>query len=252
MPRARSKGAKAVRIGLAGWSEAASRYGKLLPHAVDEGATGLQRYAAAFDFVEINSSFYRQVRPETYAKWAGEVHDEFRFSVKMHRLVTHYTRLKNTEVLEDFFASVSGLGDKLAVVLIQLPPTLVFEPERADIFFRSLRHIFNGGAVCEPRHASWLDDAAGKLFAAYGVGLVMTKIPAVGEDFSGLVESDIPLYLRLHGSPRGYYSSYSSEDLRRLADFLAGHEKRRRYVVFDNTAGPAGVRNALELQGLVR
>ena len=65
MPRARFSEANRVRIGLAGWSEAASRYGKLLPKTADEEATGLQRYAAAFDFVEINSSFYRQVRPDT-------------------------------------------------------------------------------------------------------------------------------------------------------------------------------------------
>ena len=50
---------ESVRVGLAGWSEAASRYGKLLPDAAEEDATGLQRYAGAFDFVEINSSFYR-------------------------------------------------------------------------------------------------------------------------------------------------------------------------------------------------
>jgi len=252
MPRARSKDTEPVRIGLAGWSEATSRYGKLQPNAVQEGATGLQRYAAAFDFVEINSSFYRQVRPETYAKWAGEVRDSFRFSVKMHRLITHYTRLKNTDLLEDFFGSVSGLGDKLAVVLVQMPPTLVFEKENADKFFRALRRIYKGSAVCEPRHASWMGDEARNLLANHGVGLVSTEIPAAGDDPLQDAAPTIPLYVRLHGTPRKYYSSYSGEDLKRLAEFIAGHKERRRYVIFDNTAGPAGVRNALELQGLVR
>jgi len=202
--------------------------------------------------VEINSSFYRQVRPETYAKWAGEVPDAFRFSVKMHRLITHYTRLKNTELLKDFFGSVSGLGDKLAVVLVQLPPTLVFEKEIAGSFFRAMRRIYKGCAVCEPRHASWSTDEARALLAKHGVGPVLTVIPADGEDPLRNAARKIPLYVRLHGTPRKYYSSYSSEDLQRLADFLAGHQARRRYVVFDNTAGPAGVRNALELQGLFR
>lgn len=251
MPRARSKDAKAVRIGLAGWSEAASRYGKLLPNAVQEGATGLQHYAAAFDFVEINSSFYRQVRPETYAKWAGEVPDSFRFSVKMHRLITHYTRLKNTDLLEDFFGSVSGLGEKLAVVLVQLPPTLVFEKDNADKFFRALRRIYKGCVVCEPRHASWLEKGAQKTLAAHSIGPVLTEIPAAGHDPLENAAPKAPLYVRLHGTPRKYYSSYSTEDLQHLADFLDGHKERQSYVVFDNTAGPAGVRNALELQGLV-
>ena len=252
MPRARSQEAHGVRIGLAGWSEASSRYGKLLPTAYEEGATGLRRYAAAFDFVEINSSFYRQVRPETYAKWAGEVPENFSFSVKMHRLITHYTRLKNTALLKDFFGSVSGLGSKLAVVLVQLPPTLIFDQEIAGTFFRALRRIYEGCAVCEPRHASWSADEARDLLAKHGVGPVLTEIPAAGGDPLQDAAPEIPLYVRLHGTPRKYYSSYSGEDLERLADFLGKHRARRRYVVFDNTAGPAGVRNALELQRLIR
>ena len=252
MSRARSSAKAPVRIGLAGWSEAVSRYGKLLPAAAGEGATGLQRYAAAFDFVEVNSSFYRQVRPETYEKWAGEVPDNFRFSVKMHRLITHYTRLKNTDLLKDFFGSLSGLGDKLSVVLVQLPPTLVFDLEVAGRFFQAFRKLYRGCAVCEPRHASWSSDEARALLAEHGVGPVLTEIPADGEDSLRSAARKIPLYVRLHGASRKYYSSYSSKDLRRLADFLAGHEERQSYVIFDNTAGPAGVRNALELQDLVR
>ena len=240
-----------VRIGLAGWSEAASRHGKLLPVA-EEGATGLQRYASAFDFVEINSSFYRQVRPTTFEKWAAEVSNDFRFSVKMHRLITHYTRLKNVGLLQDFFGSVAGFGKKLAVVLVQLPPTLVFDSEVADRFFSALRKLYRGCAVCEPRHDSWEESDARKLLAKHGVGPVLTETPAADDDPLQGAKKAIPLYVRLHGAPRKYYSSYSDRDLSRLAEFLAAHAARRRYVVFDNTAGPAGVRNALGLQQLIR
>ena len=239
-----------VRIGLAGWSEAASRHGKLLPAAL-EGATGLQRYAGAFDFVEINSSFYRQVRPGTYEKWAGEVPDGFCFSVKMHRLITHYTRLKNTDLLGDFFGSVAGLGGKLAVVLVQLPPTLVFDEAVADRFWSALRKIYRGCTVCEPRHRSWQEPAARKLLSMHGIGPVLTEIPSAKEHPLLGAKREIPLYVRLHGTPRKYYSSYSDHDLARLTGFLADHADRRRYVVFDNTAGPAGVRNGLQLQKLV-
>jgi len=239
-----------VRIGLAGWTEAASRHGKLLP-AGAVGATGLQRYAGAFGFVEINSSFYRQVRPATYEKWAGEVPEGFCFSVKMHRLITHYTRLKNTDLLGDFFGSVAGLCGKLDVVLVQLPPTLVFDAEVAEQFWSALRKLYRGCAVCEPRHASWQEPAALKLLGKHGIGPVLTEIPAAKEDPLRGAKKEIPLYVRLHGTPRKYYSSYGDQDLARLAEFLADHADRRRYVVFDNTAGPAGVRNALELKRLV-
>jgi uncharacterized protein YecE (DUF72 family) len=249
-PSRRSSRAVPARIGLAGWSEAASRHGKLLPAAA-EGATGLQRYAGAFGFVEINSSFYRQVRPDTYEKWVGEVPEGFCFSVKMHRLITHYTRLKNTELLGDFFGSVAGLGAKLAVVLVQLPPTLVFDAEVADRFWSALRKLYRGCAVCEPRHASWHEPPALKLLGEYGIGPVLTEIPAAKEDPLRGAKREIPLYVRLHGTPRKYYSSYGDQNLARLAEFLEDHADRRRYVVFDNTAGPAGVRNALQLQKLV-
>jgi uncharacterized protein YecE (DUF72 family) len=240
-----------VRIGLAGWSEAASRHGKLLP-AAEERATGLQRYASAFDFVEINSSFYRQVRPGTYEKWAADVPDDFCFSVKMHRLITHYTRLKNVGLLQDFFGSVAGLGGKLAVVLVQLPPTLLFDADVADRFFAALRKLYRGCAVCEPRHASWEGPDAQRLLVKHGIGTVLTEIPAADVDPLQGAKKAIPLYVRLHGAPRKYYSSYSPRDLSRLAEFLAAHAARWRYVVFDNTAGPTGVRNALGLQQLIR
>ena len=242
---------ESVRIGLAGWSEAASRHGKLLPRTPQEGATGLQRYAAAFDFVEINSSFYRQVRPATYEKWCDEVPDDFRFAVKMHRLITHYTRLKNTELLKDFFGSVQALDGKLAAVLVQLPPTLVFEKERAAEFFRALRRLHRGDVVCEPRHRSWNEEEARTLLAEFQIGPVFTLIPPEDEDPLRGAGASVPLYVRLHGTPRKYYSPYSSHDLARLVRVLHICRKRRCYVVFDNTAGPAGVRNALELQHLL-
>jgi uncharacterized protein YecE (DUF72 family) len=241
---------ESVLIGLAGWSEAASRHGKLLP-AAGEGATGLQRYAAAFDFVEINSSFYRQVKLATYEKWAGEVSADFRFAVKMHRLITHYTRLKNTDLLKDFFASVEGLGKKLAVVLVQLPPTLVFDSGVAEKCFAVLRSIYQGCVVCEPRHPSWEAKDAQEVLGSFEIGTVLTEIPSEETGAKHPARCCPPVYVRLHGAPRKYYSSYSAADLARLAGFLAASAGRQCHVVFDNTAGPAGVLNALELQKLV-
>lgn len=242
---------KQVRVGLAGWSEAVSRHRASFPPCAggDGGASALSRYAGAFDFVEINASFYRQFRPETYAKWASDVPENFRFSVKMHRLITHYTRLKNTALIEPFFASVSGLGDKLAVVLIQLPPSLAFDPDTAAAFFDALRERYAGPAVCEPRHDSWQGEEASRLLSAHRIGLVRTEIPESGPDEPG--RAALPVYVRLHGAPRRYYSAYSGQQLSQLAEFLRANRRRERFVVFDNTASSAGVRNALELSRLL-
>ena len=215
---------------------------------MSDGLKGLRRYAGTFDFVEINSSFYRQVRKATCEKWVREVPDNFLFSVKMHRLITHYTRLKDKDLLGDFFGSVAGLGEKLAVVLIQLPPTLAFDTAVAGKFFAALRRHFRGYAVCEPRHASWSGEEAKSVLSGHRIARVITEIP---DDKTPLTPKGLPVYIRLHGAPRRYYSSYSEEQLRQLAIFLAGHPRRPRFVVFDNTASSAGVLNALELRRLL-
>lgn len=231
-----------VRIGLAGWSEAVSRQRASFPAAP---GSALARYAAVFDFVEINASFYRQFPGATYAKWAGETPDDFRFAVKMPRLISHFTRLQNPELLGPFLEAVDGLGDKLAVLLLQSPPSLAFDPAVASSFFDALRARCSGAVVCEPRHASWMGTEAMRILSAHRVALVRTEIPDPAEQPA---HGRVPVYVRLHGSPRRYYSAYTVAQLEQLAGFLRVHPRRERYVVFDNTASGAAVRNAIELR----
>jgi uncharacterized protein YecE (DUF72 family) len=231
------------RIGLAGWSEAVRRYRDRFP---GDASTDLARYAWVFDFVEINSSFYRSLPTETCARWAAEVPDDFRFSVKMHRLITHFTKLQQPQLLEEFFRSVSGLGNKLAVLLVQLPPTLVFDATIAEKFFRTLRELSDVSVVCEPRHPLWTEPTARELLENFHVGWVRTEIPPTPPQ----QKSALPIYYRLHGTPRRYYSSYTEAQLADLATCLAKSKKVPQFVVFDNTASHAGVDNALALQRL--
>ena len=97
-----------IRVGCAGWS-IPKEHGERFPA---EG-THLARYAARFPAVEINSSFYGPHRPTTYARWAASVPEDFRFSVKLPKLVTHERRLVGVgDVLESFLAEATQLGDK--------------------------------------------------------------------------------------------------------------------------------------------
>lgn len=236
-----------VRIGLAGWSEAVSRHRDLYAVPPDAGRlSGLQRYACTFDFTEVNASFYRRLRRETYERWAGDTPDGFGFSVKVNRSLTHFHRLRDTSGLAPFLDSVSGLGDKLLALLVQLPPTLACEPSTAEAFFRALRSLYPGAVACEPRHESWLSPEARGLLEELGVGVVRTAIPQAEE-----APGPGPVYVRLHGTPRRYYSAYSSDDLRQLAHWLEDAGPRTRIVVFDNTATSAATRNALELRSLL-
>ena len=94
---------------------------------VPPGGSHLERYARRLNAVEINSSFYRPHRRTTYQRWAQCVPDDFRFAVKMPKAITHEAGLADCGALLDRFVDeVTGLGEKLAVLLVQLPPKSAF------------------------------------------------------------------------------------------------------------------------------
>ncbi len=124
-----------VVIGTAGWSIASKSAA-----AFSTEGTALQRYAQIFAGVEINSSFHRSHRPSTWAKWADSVPDGFRFSVKIPKTITHQAKLVDVADLTCAFTEeIKPLGEKLAVLLVQLPPKLGFDAPSADRFFSDLR-----------------------------------------------------------------------------------------------------------------
>ncbi|MDB5884051.1 MAG: hypothetical protein JWR74_222 [Polaromonas sp.] len=235
-----------ISVGCAGWS---------LPRAAwpefPEAGTHLQRYAARLNAVEINSSFYRPHQPATYARWAASVPANFRFAVKLPKTITHQQRLAGCgELLDDFLAQATGLGEKLGCLLVQLPPSLAFEAGVAEGFLRQLRQRHDGPVALEPRHASWFDGPADTLLDAWQVGRVLADpvVDAAGRrpgGFAGLV------YVRLHGSPRMYYSAYDRAVLDALKTRLAAAAQPGVAVwcIFDNTAEGAAVENALYTMG---
>ncbi len=210
----------------------------------------LERYASRFHAVEINSSFHRPHRPATYARWSAAVPSSFRFSVKLPKAITHGLRLQETgDLLAAFLAEAAGLGEKLGCLLVQLPPSLGFDPVVAAGFFADLRARSAVPLACEPRHPDWFSPQAAGLLRDLGVARVAAdpaRVPEAGEPggWPGMT------YYRLHGSPRMYYSAYSGEDLAALASRIRADEATGRTVwcIFDNTTLGAAVPNALDLQ----
>lgn len=234
-----------VRIGCAGWSIAAAQRSLFGP-----GDSLLQRYATRFDVVEVNSSFHRSHRPETYARWAASVPRGFRFSVKVPRTITHDARLEQCGALLDRFTDeVSGLGAKLGGVLVQLPPSLAYSARSASTFFAMLRRRLSVPVACEPRHASWFVPAVDALWMRHAVA-------RVAADPVRTPEGAVPgghgrwHYWRLHGSPRIYYSAYDDARLEVLAQALLarGRGTRPAWCIFDNTAHGHAMADAARLQ----
>jgi len=233
-----------IRVGCAGWS---------LPTAVQEqfgeGASHLARYATRFTACEINSSFHRPHRPSLYERWASAVPAHFRFSAKLPKTVTHERRLQDSgRLLQQFLEESAPLGEKLACLLVQMPPSLAFDAGVANRFFEDLRQRFDKLVAVEPRHASWMEPEADALLASFRAARVLADpvrhpTSAAPGGWPSLV------YLRLHGSPRVYYSSYEGELIDALAAriALARSEGREVWCIFDNTASGAATANALQL-----
>ena len=233
------------RIGTAGWSLPRD----MQPRFPGEGSH-LERYARVFDAAEINSTFHRPHRASTFARWAASVPESFRFPVKVPRTLTHELRLRDArEPLLEFLASLEPLGKLAACLLVQLPPSLVLEPDVARGFLDLLRDRFEGEVALEPRHASWFTAEAEALLAAARVARVAADPPRVegGMEPGGWRGF---AYYRLHGSPRMYYSSYGDDFLEDLAARIRQRQGEGigGWCIFDNTTLGAGTANALALR----
>ncbi|MES2784881.1 MAG: DUF72 domain-containing protein [Pseudomonadota bacterium] len=234
-----------LRIGCAGWTlqrDAQSLFG--------EGESHLTRYGTRLNAVEINSSFYRPHSHATYAKWAASAPRDFHFSVKLPKAITHELRLQQcATLLDSFFNDVGGLGTKLGCVLVQLPPSFTFDSRLTRDFLSELAARWAGDISIEPRHASWFEDEAHGLLQEFRIARVLADpvrhaAGAMPGGASHLV------YLRLHGSPRMYYSSYEDRVIETLAARIemALTGGVNIWCIFDNTASGAATHNALALQ----
>lgn len=235
-------------IGTAGWSIARDD-----ADAFPSNGTALERYARVFGGVEVNSSFHRPHRPSTWAKWAASVPAGFRFAVKIPKTITHQAKLVDTGTLiTPFAAEVTQLGDTLALLLVQLPPSLALDTQVATRFFEALRSAIDTPIVCEPRHASWFTHDADMLLdrlrvARAGADPAICAPAAAPGGWPGLA------YWRLHGSPAMYRSSYDDAALDDYAARIAAMPADcDSWCMFDNTASSAATGNALALATRLR
>ena len=233
----------AILVGTAGWSISRD-VAELFP---SEG-TALERYAAKFPVTEINSSFHRPHRISTWERWRDSVPDRFRFSVKVPKAITHVSKLVDCdEQLDRFVEEASTLREKLAVLLVQLPPKLAFDGPVAGTFFKRLRASTTAAVACEPRHLRWFTEEADDLLRDLGVARVAAD-PSICEAAARPGGWPGLRYWRLHGSPVIYRSSYRDRIERYAAELASEHMPAGdSWCIFDNTASSAGAGDALAL-----
>jgi uncharacterized protein YecE (DUF72 family) len=232
-----------IRVGTAGWS---------IPRAsafrFQGTGTHLERYSQSLRCAEINSSFYRPHAAATYARWRESTPLDFRFAVKTPRTITHELKLRNArEPFVAFLEQTDGLAQKRGPILVQLPPSLSFDAAVVTTFLELVRTVYDGPVVCEPRHATWFSPPVDALLDKYRIARVAADPPPAP---AASVPAGWPrlAYLRLHGSPRTYWSRYSETG---IATLLATVRRLSTagpvWCVFDNTASGAAIENAWEL-----
>ena len=238
-----------VYIGLSGWS---------YPGWKDGFYRGVARKdwlpwcARNFSALEINASFYRLQKRETFARWRAQTPADFRFALKANRYLTHNRKLSNAPsaiALERERAS--ALGEKLAAVLWQLPANYHQHGERLAAFLAALRAWPEVRHVIEFRHASWFVDAIAEQLSAYNVAVCQSD--AADWPLWERVTTDL-VYVRLHGHTRTYASAYSLRSLQRWAERILDWSRSgcSVHVYFDNDAEGAAPRDAMRLQQLLR
>ena len=242
-------GQGSIHVGVAGWS-IASRHAPDFP----KSGSHLERYAGRLDCVEINSSFHRPHRFETYARWSDSVPPDFRFSVKLPKAITHELRLGGADAaLDAFLAQASGLGPKLSVILVQLPPNLSFDTAVAGAFFEALRARTTVDIALEARHADWFTADVSPLLDRHRVARVIADPQRFEPAEPGTKRGGLA-YFRYHGAPRIYYSDYPPERLEEIARRVAAAAASADAVwcIFDNTAASHALGNALTTKKRVR
>ena len=233
-------------IGTASWN-----IPKLYKSEFSSGGSQLESYATRLNAVEINSSFYKDHMPSTYVRWAESVPGEFKFSVKLSREFTHKARLKvDSSLIRKNLQGISELKEKLGAILIQLPPSLEFDPTTATEFFEKLRAHYSGPLVLEPRHDSWVSAPSFECSSKYLISRVIAD-PNPLPDVKGFSSSIY--YFRLHGAPEVYKSAYSDEQLRQYAQKVKTRARNfQTWCIFDNTTFGHATGNALNLKNLLK
>jgi len=242
------KGNKAVFVGTSGYSYSHWK-GMFYPEDV-KGEQMLPFYASKFNTVEINSTFYHMPRPSTVGKWLKDIRDDFVFSLKANRTITHIRRLSNVcELVNEFYAAATMLGDKLGVVLYQLPPSLKKDLALLQSFLELVDEK-PGKKAIELRHVTWVDDEVFEVLKQHNVAFVVSH----GDNYPLVTTPTADfMYVRLHGYPELYRSSYSGEELHNWANLIRTwlEQVKSVYVYFNNDAQGHAVENALTLRSLI-
>ncbi len=219
-----------VHVGCSGWNYDSWR-GVLYPRGLS-AAHWLERYAELFDTVEVNTTFYRLIRRDAVARWVEQTPDDFLFSVKASRYLTHVKRLAGIEQgIARFYECIEPLieAEQLGPVLWQLPENFHRDDTRLD---RALALLPAGRHAFEFRHPSWFTPEVYELLRAHDAALVIGDHP--DRPFQSYELTASWTYIRFHHGRRGRRGNYSERELAAWARRLQGWREQAEVLAYFN------------------
>ncbi|BCA53830.1 hypothetical protein W02_09700 [Nitrospira sp. KM1] len=241
-------------IGTSGWTYASWK-GKFYPKTLPNSRY-LEFFATQFPTTEVNYSFYHLPKPSTYGKWAEQVSDEFAFSVKVSRFITHIKRLTDAEApWHLFLESAKSLGTHLGPLLFQFPASFRRDDDRLGRFLAMVRTTEGKAAhlrlVFEFRHESWFANGIYRLLSRHGSALCIGDSGRYPR--KDVITADF-VYMRFHGRHHLFASSYSKTELAEEAKKMKRHLQNGYdvYAYFNNDAEGHAVQNARMLTALMK
>ena len=225
-----------------------------------KGYNELSYHSKFFNSVENNSSFYRIAGESTYKTWYRMTPENYTFSLKLNRTITHYHKLtiddeviKNTkQILE----TTQVLKEKLGAIVIQLPASFKYDLDKLHLFLNFFtkevgKQQYKFDAAIEFRNKYWFTEETFKVLKHYNVALVDGQSSRYPE--KRRITADIA-YIRMHGPEKLFSSSYSSEQLEELASYIRSisSQVKKVYVYFNNDFHGYAIDNAKKLKELLK
>jgi uncharacterized protein YecE (DUF72 family) len=205
-------------------------------------------YCQFFNTVELNVTFYRFPKLSDLQSWYQRSPEDFKFTVKAPRLITHYKKFKDAKrPTNDFYRTVAkGLDDKLGTVIFQLHPKTEYSDENLHRIISTLDPAFQN--VIEFRHESWWNRTVQNTLKENKITFCGISYPDLPDD---VMKTSPVVYYRFHGVPKLYLSSYSNRELQNVSDQIKKYRGVEDvYCYFNNDIEVAAVSNARVLQKL--
>ncbi len=207
-----------------------------------------QYYARELDTVELNSPFYHFPKISTAKSWHRSSPENFIYTLKVNRQITHIKKFKNVKrLINDFYIIGDSLEEKMGYFLFQLPPSLHFNNQKLREIITQL-NLEKRNAI-EFRHISWFNEEVYDEFRKNGIVFCIVSSPKLPEDF---IKTSDDIYIRYHGKQSWYASKYTLVEIKDWADKIKKSKAESVWAYFNNDANAYAPKNALTLKKLLK